>query len=121
MCEICVHNVARVSVRALRREHDFGPATGEVLVSTPDVLGPAFFSGQSVEISGVMARPPLPIAEGLFDFGDYLATRGIYYQLKTNSTNNWRLLEPRRSNPPLTDRFLIWSHQTPRAGIAGGG
>jgi hypothetical protein len=48
-----------------------------VLVSTPDVLGPAFFSGQSVEIPGVIARPPLPLAEGLFDFRDYLATRGI--------------------------------------------
>ena len=109
--------VARVSVSSIRREHDFEPATGEVLVSTPDVLGSAFFSGQSVEISGVIAPPPLPLAEGLFDFRDYLATRGIYYQVRADSTNDWQLLEPRRAQPPLTDRFLNWSHQTLALGL----
>ena len=110
-------SVARVSVYALRREGGFAPAAGEVLVSTPAMLGPAFFSGQPVEISGVLARPPLPLAEGLFDFRDYLATRGIYYQLKTDATNDWKLLEPQRAQPPLTDRFLNWSHQTLALGL----
>ena len=44
-----------------------------------------------MEITGVIARPPPPLAEGLFDYRDYLQTRGIYYQLKTGSTNDWQL------------------------------
>jgi len=110
-------SVARVAVHSLRRDADFEPATGEVLASTAEEPGTAFFSGQSVEISGVLARPPPPLAEGLFDFQNYLATRGIYYQLKTESTNDWRLLAPVRPAPPLTDRFLNWSHQTLALGL----
>ena len=112
-------SVAQVYVREIRRDHDrdFEPAAGEVLVTTPDVLGPDFFSGQPVEISGVMARPPPPLAEGLFDFQNYLATRGIYYQVRTESTNDWKLLAPRQAKPPLTDRFLNWSQPTLALGL----
>jgi len=112
-------SVARVRVRKIRRDHDreCQPAAGEVLVTTPDVLGPDFFSGQPVEISGVMARPPPPLAEGLFDFRAYLATRGIYYQVRTESTNDWKLTASRQAKPPLTDRFLNWSHQTLALGL----
>jgi competence protein ComEC len=110
-------SVARVRVREIKRENDFLPAAGEILVATPDVLGPDFFAGQSVEISGVIAPPGPPLAEGLFDFQNYLATRGIYYQLKAESTNDWKILEPHLSAPPLTDRFLNWSKQTLALGL----
>lgn len=118
-------SVARVRVREMRRnnETDFQPATGEVLASTPDVLGADFFTGQPVEISGVMTRPPAPVAEGMLDFRSYLATRGIFYQVKTESTNDWNVLTgPAKAGttnrkPPLTDRFLNWSHETLALGL----
>jgi len=112
-------SVALVRVREIRRTHEpgFQPAAGEVLVTTPDVLSPDYFSGQPVEISGVMARPPPPLAEGLFDFRYYLATRGIYFQVRTESTNDWKLLAPRQAKLPLTDRFLNWSHHTLALGL----
>ena len=110
-------SVARIRVREIRRENDFQPAAGEILVSTPDLLGPFFFAGQPVEISGVIAPPAPPLAEGLFDFQNYLATRGIFYQLKTESTNDWKILDPHLSAPPLTDRFLNWSKQTLALGL----
>jgi ComEC/Rec2-related protein len=112
-------NVARVRVQQIRLTNDFAPASGEVLITTPDVLGPDFFSGQPVEINGVIAPPPPPLAEGLFDYRDYLATRGIYFQLKTESTNDWRLREPHLTRPPLTDRFLTWSQHTLALGLPG--
>ncbi len=87
-------SVVRVRVREMRRENNFLPADGEILATTPDVLGATFFAGQPVEISGVIAPPAPPLADGLFDFQNYLATRGIFYQLKTESTNDWKLLEP---------------------------
>jgi competence protein ComEC len=112
-------NVARVRVSGIRQEDDFLPATGEILAVTPGLPGPGFFAGQPVEISGVLSRPPPPLAAGLFDFQNYLATRGIYYQLKTESTNDWRLREPQKLKPPLTDRFLDWSKATLALGLPG--
>jgi competence protein ComEC len=110
-------NVARVRVSEIRREENFQPASGEIFVLTPGLPGPRFFAGQPVEIYGVLSRPPPPLAEGLFDFQNYLATRGIYYQLKTESTNDWQLREPQKLRPPLTDRFLAWSKATLALGL----
>ena len=111
------HSVARVRVTEIRRTENFSPATGEILVATPGIPAAHFFAGQPVEIAGVIAQPPLPVAEGLFDYRHYLATRGIFYQLKTESTNDWQLREPALSKPPLTDRFLNWSHRTLALGL----
>ena len=110
-------NVARVRVAEIQRTENFIPAAGEILVITPGILGTNYFVGQRVEISGVLARPPPPLADGLFDFENYLATRGIYYQLKTESTNDWKLLPPILPNAPLTDRFLNWSKNTLALGL----
>jgi competence protein ComEC len=111
------HALARIRVTGLRRSESWQPAAGEIIVTTPSALPENYFAGQSVEISGVIARPPPPLADGLFDYRDYLATRGIYYQLKTGSTNDWRILEPHLSKPPLTDRFLNWSKRTLALGL----
>ena len=110
-------HVARVRVHEIRQAEHFQPADGEVLVTTPGIPGTNFFAGQTVEISGVIARPPPPLAEGLFDLQHYLAARGIYYQLKTDSTNDWKLLAPIFPEPPLTDRFLNWSQNTLALGV----
>jgi len=110
-------NVARIHVAAISRGENFVPASGEVLALTPGLPGTNFFAGQNVEIAGVLARPPVALAEGLFDFRNYLATRGIYYQLTTSSSNDWKLLAPIFPKPPLTDRFLNWSQQTLAFGL----
>ncbi len=110
-------NVARVRVTELRRDRDFLPATGEILALTPGVPGSNFFAGQPVEITGIIARPAPPLAEGLFDFQTYLATRGIYHQLKTESAGDWQLREPHRPKPPLTDRFLSRAKATLALGL----
>ena len=111
------HAVARVRVHELQQDADVRPASGEVLVTVPEVPGADFFAGQPVEISGVAAPPPLPEAEGLFNARAYLATHGIFFQVKTDSTNDWKLREPRLTRPPLTDRFLNWAQQTLALGL----
>ena len=110
-------NVARVRVTALQRDGRSTSATGEILALTPGLPGTNFFGGQTVEIFGVLARPPGPVAEGLFDLRSYLAARGIYYQLKTESTNDWQLRPPVRAAPPLTERFIRWAQQTLARGM----
>ena len=111
------HSLAKVRVTEIRRGENWRPASGSIIVSTPSPLPENYFAGQTVEISGVIARPPPPLAEGLFDYRNYLETRGIYYQLKTESTNDWRLRPPILSKPPLTDRFLGWSKRTLALGL----
>ncbi len=112
-----VHSLAEVKVTALRLGDDWQPALGQILVATPEAPGPQFFGGQSVEISGVMAPPAPPLAEGLFDYRDYLQTRGIYYQLKVESTNDWHLGLAAKTIAPLTDRFMAWAKRTLALGL----
>ena len=111
------HSLAQINVTALRRDKTWQPALGAIVVTTPGVLPENFFAGQPVEISGVIARPPPPLAPGLFDYRDYLRTRGIYYGLKASSSNDWQLREPWLLKPPLTDRFLSWSKRTLALGL----
>jgi competence protein ComEC len=111
------HSLAKVRLTEIRLGENWRPAFAEIIASTPSTPGANFFAGQSVEVSGVIARPPPPLADGLFDYRDYLATRGIYYQLKTESTNDWQLRAPVLSTPPLTDKFLDWSKHTLALGL----
>jgi ComEC/Rec2-related protein len=111
------HSLAKVRVAGLRSGEIWQLASGSIIVTTPNPLAEKFFAGQPVEITGVIARPPPPLADGLFDYRDYLQTRGIYYQLKTESTNDWQLRAPISSTPPLTDRFLNWSKRTLALGL----
>jgi competence protein ComEC len=111
------HSLAQVRMTELCRGENWQPAAGEIMVATPGTLPASFFAGQPVEIAGVIARPPSPLAEGLFDYRNYLETRGIYHQLKTGSTNDWQLRPSPLAHPPLTDRFLSWSKKTLALGL----
>jgi competence protein ComEC len=111
------HSLAQVRVTEIRRGENWQPALGQTVVTTPSALPENFFAGQSTEISGVIARPGFPLAEGLFNDRDYLQTRGIFYELKTESTNDWHLRTPILLKPPLTDRFLNWSKKTLAFGL----
>jgi competence protein ComEC len=104
------HTLARVQVTGLRTGTNWQPAFGQVAVVTPGIPPSDFFAGQTVEIYGVLAPPPLPLAEGLFDYRAYLRQQGIYYQLKAESTNDWRIVTPAGTVPPLSDRFVKWAH-----------
>jgi competence protein ComEC len=111
------HSLAQVKVSEIQSDGNWQPAFGKIIVSTPNELPENFFAGQSVEISGVISKPSPPLAEGLFDGLDYLQTRGIFYELKTDSTNDWQLRAPILQKPPLTDRFLNWSKRTLALGL----
>ena len=110
-------SVAQVQVTALHRDANWRPVTGSIVVTTPGTLAGVFFTGQPVEVTGVISRPAPPLAGGLFDYRDYLQTRGIFYQLKTSSTNDWQLGAAPLTKPPLTDRFLNWSQRTLALGL----
>jgi competence protein ComEC len=97
-------------------KQDWAPAAGRILVTTPGVLSAEYFTGNEVEISGVLAPPPCATAEGLFDYAAYLRRQGIHYQLKTEGTNDWRLIAG-RPRAPFSDRFLGWAQRTLARGL----
>ncbi len=110
---------ARVRTRAAA--HTVAPVQTEpamqTMVASAQAGGTNLFGGQSVEISGMIAQPPTASAEGLFDDRDYLQTRGIFYELRTRSPNDWQLRDPILPRPPLTDRFLEWSRRVLALGL----
>ncbi len=104
--------VGQIEVESIRRNgSDWEPAFGRVAFSVPGVLAPEFHAGARVEVTGVVAPPKLPIAEGIFDYRSYLTRQGIYYQLRSETTNGWRLAHDNNSarTPPLSDRFVVWA------------
>jgi competence protein ComEC len=85
------------------------PAFGQIAVITPGELPGNFCDGQQVQIYGVIAPPPIPIAEGLFDYRNYLKRQEIYFQLKAESSNDWQNVRSEKVSPPFRDRFARWA------------
>ncbi len=110
-------SLAQVEVTALQRGSDWSPVVGRIMTSTTGQLPAEFFSGQPVEITGILAPPPAPVAEGLFDYRAYLARQGIHFQLKAAATNAWQLTAGAKTSLPLADRFLAWAQVTLAHGL----
>jgi competence protein ComEC len=101
--------MARLDVTAIQRGTNRQIASGRIVTVTANLLPGTFFKGQQVEVFGIASPPPLPIAEGLFDFRTYLRREQIYFQLKAESSNDWRIVTARKLSPPLSDRFKQWA------------
>ncbi len=110
------HTQARINVSALRFDRGaWQPAVGRVAVTTPELLT-NFFGGQTVEISGVVRRPNIAVAEGTFDYRAYLSQQGIYYQLETESEQDWEIISS-PGTAPLADRFRAWARKALALGL----
>ena len=109
--------VASVRVTAWREHDAWRSATGDIIVTTPGVLADYYFTGQSVEITGILARPDRPVAEGIFDYRSYLEKLGVYYSLKTGGTNDWSLGEKSLPRAPFSARFIAWAQRTLTLGL----
>jgi ComEC/Rec2-related protein len=95
------------------------PVSGRVAVNTPGSLSPEFSTGRKVEVTGVLRQPRTPSVEGQFDYAQYLRWRGVYHQLRTKDTNDWRLAAPTAAlaRPPLPERFFAWATNTLARGL----
>jgi competence protein ComEC len=108
--------LARVEVCSSRLDKgSWQTAAGRITVTTPGLLT-NFVSGQFVEIAGVAAPPRPAVAEGTFDYRQYLRRQGIYYQLQAESEGDWRIID---SSPalPLADRFSSWARRALALGL----
>jgi ComEC/Rec2-related protein len=108
--------LAQITVSAIRRGTNWQPAFGDVIITTPGKIPEHFFTRQEVEISGIIAPPQGPLAEGLFDYETYLRRQGIYFEVKTESADDWKLVSSNRA-VPVSDRFLAWAKATMARGL----
>ena len=111
------HTLAEIEVTEVRlRRGNWQPAHGSVMSRTAGALSPAFLIGQAVEITGIALEPPLPIAEGVFDYRRYLKQRGIQRELKVASSADWTIFGAQML-PPLSQRFRAWGQRTLARGM----
>ena len=111
------HALAEVEVREIKlRDGPWQRAFGRVMSRTSGRVATNIFVGQNIEVTGVVLRPPPPVAEGVFDYARYLNQHGIYYELKADSDKNWRVLGD-HSSPPISDRFRAWGQRTLARGL----
>jgi len=108
--------VAYVVVSALARGTNWQVANGQVMVTTPGVLGENFYHGQNVQVSGVILQPSGPLADGLFDSKSFFKRKGIYYQLRVAATNDWQIAGIPLARP-LSDRFFAYAKKTLALGL----
>jgi competence protein ComEC len=91
------------------------PAVGRVNILTPALLT-NYFTGQTVEISGVAHLPKVAVAEGTFDYRAYLKQQEIYYQLDASTEEDWKIIRS-PSRKPLADRFRDWARPALARGL----
>jgi len=113
------HTLVTVAAMSLTGEGNDQPVRGRVLARVPGPLGPEFFNGRQVEVTGVLELPPRAAAEGLFDYRSYLRWLGIHYELVTEGAQDWRTDDPPGvvPQPPWSDRFLAWAQATLARGL----
>jgi ComEC/Rec2-related protein len=111
------NTLARLEVSGIGKGGVWQAAYGKVAVLASGGLPEDYYAGQNVQIHGVLAPAAGPLADGLFDYRDYLRRQGIYYELRTRYESDWTLLDPILKSRPLTGRFLAWSRATMARGL----
>ena len=86
--------------------------TGKVLVSASRRLAGSYYAGRRVRVTGVLSRPPIAQAEGMFSYREYLSRHNVHFQLRTKSVRDWRMLDEDDPPPmPYSVRFQRWARE----------
>jgi competence protein ComEC len=108
-----------VRAHALKRQGEWQPVHGDVAVVTQGDLSEELATGQRVEITGVLQRPPRAVAEGLFDYRAHLARQGVYFQFIAEGRQDWQIQPhaPAGLFPRLGAGFQRWARITLARGL----
>lgn len=110
------YSYGTIEVLELRKnKEEWRSATGRVAARLRGELTRDFFQGRTVEVDGVIAFPARASTPGLFDYRAYLHNTRVFYQLKTDSTNDWRLMSFEKM--PVTERFRNWAAAVLQRGV----
>ncbi|HAB18689.1 MAG TPA: ComEC/Rec2 family competence protein [Verrucomicrobiota bacterium] len=113
-----VRTTVAVSLEAWRIDgHSWRPIRGQVITSTHGSAPAQVFSGQRVEIVGLLQAVPGPKAPGLFDYPAQLRFQGITHLLEAESFQDWRTLDDPPIPRPWSASFLPWAQRALAAGL----
>ena len=90
---------------------------GNVLIHTRGTASPLLFSGQRIEVHGVLKRPMGAMAPGLWDAARQLRYQGISHLLEVDSFADWSLVAGEVIEPSWSARFLPWAQKALSYGI----
>ncbi len=93
------------------------PARGRLLATIRDTLGPEYYGGCLVEVTGVLERPPGAVARGLFDYRRHLEWQGIHSLLRTDGPADWRRQAGDHPPRPWSDRWCAWAQSALTRGL----
>lgn len=86
-------------------KREFQKVTGTVKASCYKILSEDFTAGALVEVCGVIRLPSEAKTPGGFNYRKYLESQGIYYELKTATTEDWVWKGYQKGIPSLIRRF----------------
>lgn len=86
-------------------------ASGKVLAMTDGIVSQDFYIGREVRVTGVIMKPPVAAAEGLFDYRRFLRLKAMDYQLVSAGEAEWELASTSTGQPPLGERFHRWARK----------
>ena len=114
--------LAVIQAESLHSEERDARVVGRIMVTTPGRLGPDYYRGRSVTVTGVLRRPQTARAKELFDYRDFLAGRGIHYELQCGSVYEWSLgrSESDPAGRPWSDQFQTWARSALERGLPEG-
>lgn len=99
---------ARVRASGFQRGSDsWQPAYGALLATAPIDATKWLHVGQEVSIFGICKLPPQAFARGMFDYRQYLARHGIYFEIEFESRAD---VDVTKESPlPWSRRFRAWA------------
>ena len=93
-------------------------AFGQVLTLGSGMPIGGLFSDSKVEVTGALGPPAAAETPGAFDYRQYLARTGVFFQLQTSSSADWRLRDTDGvAAAPLCDEFVDWSRKALALGL----
>jgi ComEC/Rec2-related protein len=112
------HSSVEIDLQEIRWQDEWKPADGKIIAFAPFDLSSNYFSGQMVEADGVLAALPGPRAPGLFDAQSYYRYHGIDFELRTESSRDWRHTPgEKEASSSIGDRVLAWGKRTLARGL----
>ncbi|MEN9733780.1 MAG: putative hydrolase [Verrucomicrobiota bacterium] len=105
-------------VEEIDPEHQgWRPVFGRVWVQTQGRLPEGVYPGSFVEVHGLLGRPPIAAASGVFDLRRYLRRNGIHFILEAVPASGWRIPSEGEHPIPWAVRFLRWGQSALSEGI----
>lgn len=107
----------KVESLSLIRNSSFMQASGNIRVRLYEAPPTELYQGQKLELFGILKIPPQAQISKMFDYQAILKRQEIYYIMDVVSSNDIKIITPKKITLPLTERFRRWAKGTLSYGL----